>query len=176
MRLSLIIFAAILFFSSISFANTAFDINRAALDTKNLANLYIHEGKVILYDQQTNGPDTKNGKWGCAKVVSIILRKAAVKMEVERGVSGVESSLKKWQRITSSNKLKPGDVVVWTSRLKGNSNGACTGGGTCHIGIYTSAGYFHNDPLGDKPIFNGIGLLGYSFKIAFRPPDSRNLH
>jgi hypothetical protein len=146
------------------------EINRAALATKVPANLRRDGDKVILYGQQTNGPDTRKGKWACAKVVSIVLRQAGVPMKVERGVSGVERSLARWRKVTSSSDLRPGDVVVWTSVFKGNANRSCSGGGTCHVGIYTTEGYFHNDPLGDHPIFGGLGLLGYRFKVAFRSP------
>lgn len=145
-------------------------INEAALATRTPANLHRAGDKVLLYGQQTNGPDTRKGKWACAKVVSIVLRRAGVKMDVERGVAGVERSLGRWRRITEKGKLRPGDVVVWTSRFKGNANRACTGGGTCHVGIVTTEGYFHNDPLGDQPTFDGIGLWGFSFKVGFRPP------
>jgi hypothetical protein len=145
-------------------------INRAALATRAPDSLYVRDGKVMLYGQQTNGADTRKGKWACAKVVSIVLRKAGVPIAVELGVAGVERSLKGWRRIADKAQLRPGDVVVWTNRFKGNDDGSCTGKGTCHVGIYTSDGYFHNDPLGDKPVFGGIGLLGFSFKVAFRPP------
>jgi hypothetical protein len=163
------VFLTALLVARASWAASAADINSAALATRNKRNLRDEGDKVILYGQQTNGPDTRNGKWACAKVVSIVLKQAGVPMKVERGVSGVERSLKGWRRITAKSELAPGDVVVWTSLFKGNANRACTGGGTCHVGIYTSDGYFHNDPLGHRPTFGGIGLLGFRFKVAFRP-------
>ncbi len=92
-------------------------------------------------------------------------------MGVELGVAGVERALWSWQRVTAERELRPGDVVVWTNRFKGNRNGACTGGGTCHVGIVTSDGYFHNDPLGDGPTFDGLGLLVFRFKAGFRSPS-----
>jgi hypothetical protein len=145
-------------------------IDRAALETRRPENLRREGGKVLLYGQRTNGPDTRGGKLACAKVVSIVLREAGVKLEIQFGVVGVEQALRKWQKVTDEDEVRPGDVVVWTSRLKGNRSRACTGGGTCHVGIRTSEGYFHNDPLGDSPTFGGLGLLGYRFKVAFRPP------
>jgi hypothetical protein len=153
------------------FASPAADINGAALATRRGPHLVRQGDRVLLYGQQTNGPDTRAGKWACAKVVSIVLRRAGVQMPVRLGVAGVERQLRGWQRLDDSDDLKPGDVVVWTRRWKGNPDRSCTGGGTCHVGIYTSDGYFHNDPLGDTPIFGGIGLLGFKFKVAFRPPE-----
>ncbi len=148
----------------------AADIERAALATKKLENLQTNESKILLYGQRTNGSDTKYGQWACAKVVSIVLRKAGVKMDLQLGVGGIERSLKTWKRIGDSDDLKPGDVVVWTSRTKGNANRSCTGGGTCHVGIYTSDGYFHNDPRIKKPSFDGISLWAFKFKVGLRPP------
>lgn len=150
--------------------NLALQINQTALDTKETPNLYRKNKKVYLYGIQTNGADTDKGRLACAKVVSIILMKAGVKMSQQLGVAGIEQSLQGWQKISNEDELRPGDVVIWTSNFKGNANCACTGGGTCHVGIYTSKGYFHNDPLHDKPIFNGIGLwFKYKFKVAYRP-------
>lgn len=151
-------------------AGLASAIDRAALATRRPEHLRREGGKVLLYGQRTNGPDTKGGKLACAKVVSIVLREAGVKLDVQLGVVGVEHALRRWERVTDEDQLRPGDVVVWTSRLKGNRSRACTGGGTCHVGIRTSDGFFHNDPLGDSPTFGGLALLGYRFKIAFRPP------
>ena len=156
------------------FASPAADINGAALGTRRSSNLVRQRGRVLLYGQQTNGVDTHAGKFACAKVVSIVLRQAGLSMPVLLGVAGIERTLHArhdWTRIESTDDLRPGDVVVWTRRWKGNPDGSCTGGGTCHVGIYTSEGYFHNDPLGDSPIFGGIGLLGFRFKVAFRPPE-----
>ena len=161
----------VLFIPRWALAGRAQEINRAALATRAPANLYKRDGKVMLFGQRTNGPDTKHGKWACAKVVSIVLRQAGVDIDVLLGVSGIERSLKPWRRVTSQDQLRPGDVVVWTNRFTGNDNGACTGKGTCHVGIFTTDGYFHNNPLGDSPTFDGLGLLGFSFKTAFRPPD-----
>ena len=146
-------------------------IDRAVVETGRADNLRVTGKKVILYGEQTNGPDTRHGKWACAKVVSIVLRQAGVKMNVERGVGGVERALKGWTKVNAKKDLRVGDVVVWTSRWKGNDDGSCTGGGTCHVGIYSSKGYFHNNPLSDRPTFDGIGLWGFRFKIAFRPPS-----
>ncbi len=145
-------------------------IDRAALATRRPESLARKDGKVLLYGQQTNGADTRRGKWACAKVVSIVLRQGGARLDVQVGVAGVEQALRGWRRIAREEDLRPGDVVVWVSRLKGNRSGACTGGGTCHIGIRTSAGYFHNDPLGDSPTFDGPGLLAYRFKVGLRPP------
>lgn len=154
-----------------SFAGLAENINEAALNALSDSNLVVADDKVILYGVQTNGIDTKNGKYGCAKVVSVTLRRAGVNIPVLLGVAGIETELRKWMKVRKSDSLLPGDVVVWISRFKGVKGGACIGGGTCHVGIYSENGYFHNNPLGNSPIYNGIGLkLGYKFKYAFRPP------
>jgi hypothetical protein len=163
--------ASVGLYPAAGFASPAADINGAALATRRSSHLVRQGGRVLLYGQQTNGPDTRAGKWACAKVVSIVLRQAGVKMPVRLGVAGVERTLRDWKRLDTSDDLEPGDVVVWTRRWKGNPDRSCTGGGTCHVGIYTSEGYFHNDPLGDSPTFGGIGLLGFKFKVAFRPPE-----
>jgi hypothetical protein len=153
-------------------SGSASQINKVALETRTEENLYIKDKKVYLYGQQTNGADTRNGQLACAKVVSIILIKAGIKLSLQLGVAGIESNLKDWERIGNKKDLKPGDVVIWVSTIKGNRDCSCTGGGTCHVGIYTEKGYFHNNPLGHSPIFNGIGLLlKYKFKVAYRPPQ-----
>jgi hypothetical protein len=152
--------------------NQAEKINAAAMNGLADSNLVVKNKQVFLYGIHTNGEDTKKGKYGCAKVVSVTLRKAGVKIPITLGVSGIETELKGWERIGEEDSLLPGDVVVWVSRFKGNSNGACTGGGTCHVGILCKKGFFHNNPLGYRPIFNGLGLqFGYKFKYGFRPPN-----
>lgn len=172
--------------SHLAFANLADRINQAALDTNNSKNLYRESGKVLLYGTQTNGADTNGGKWACAKVVHVVLKQAGAlgnlpvpirtkngktdyRMGIATGVSTVEKGLSGWKKITDESDVQPGDVVVWTNRLKGKKDKSCTGSGTCHIGIYTSRGYFHNNPLGDSPTFGGLGLYLFSFKVAFRP-------
>lgn len=76
-------------------------IDRAALHGLDDSNLVIKGEQVFLYGVQTNGPDTKMGKYGCAKVVSVALRHAGVDIPVALGVAGIESRLKGWQRIES---------------------------------------------------------------------------
>ena len=165
------IFTLILILSAMASADLAEKIDQAASNALRDSNLVLKNDKVVLYGFQTNGVDTKKGKYGCAKVVSITLRKAGVDIPVTLGVSSIETGLKNWKRVTDKDSLLPGDVVVWISRYKGNKNEACTGGGTCHVGIFSHKGYFHNNPLGFSPIYNGIGLkMGYKFKCAFRPP------
>jgi hypothetical protein len=151
-------------------ADLAGSINFTALQTEDSLNLYSNNDKVYLYGIQTNGKDTRNGQWACAKVVSIILIKSGVNIPVQLGVCGIETKLSNWEKIIDKDSLVPGDVVVWTSIVKGNKSKACTGGGTCHIGIFTDKGYFHNSPLSKRPTFNGISLLGFKFKYALRPP------
>jgi hypothetical protein len=154
-----------------SCADLADVINATALKAKDSVNFSMTNGKTYLYGTQTNGPDTRNGQWACAKVVSIILIKSGVDMPMQLGVCGCETKLSKWKKIYSKDSLVPGDVVVWTSRFKGNRSKACTGCGTCHIGIFTKKGYFHNDPLLKKPGFGGLSLLGFKFKYGLRPPQ-----
>lgn len=149
----------------------ALRINQAASQALQPEHLVIQQRRVLLYGVQTNTADTLHGKYACAKVVSVTLRQAGVKIPVTLAVAGIETHLKHWQRIRHAEQLKPGDVVVWISRFKGHPHGACTGGGSCHVGIVSDRGFFHNNPLGNRPIFNGIGLsLGYRFKAAYRPP------
>jgi hypothetical protein len=155
---------------AIAEADLAQLINQAALHGLDDTSLVVKNKKVILFGIQTNGADTKNGKYGCAKVVSVTLRKAGVDIPVTLGVSGIEMQLRTWNKIRDEDSLQPGDVVIWTSRFKGNKNGSCTGGGTCHVGIKSEKGMFHNNPLGYQPIYDGLGLAtGYKFKLGLRP-------
>ncbi|GEM_PF-3526758 len=162
----------VLMTSSSAFPDVSGNINKAASEAFQDSNLVVRNDKVILFGTQTNGADTHFGKYACAKVVSVTLRKAGVDIPVTLGVSGIETTLKPWKRVSNADSLRPGDVVVWISRFKGNQNGSCTGGGTCHVGIFSEKGFFHNNPLGYSPIYNGIGLkLGNKFKAGYRPPS-----
>ena len=49
-------------------------------------------------------------------------------------------------------------------------DGSCIGGGTCHVGIQTSKGRFHNDPMLRHPSFDGLSLLAFRFKAGYRSP------
>jgi hypothetical protein len=126
--------------------------------------------QVLLYGHPTNGADTRYGRWACVKVTTIVLRQAGVPIPVLHSVPQVEAALHGWRRIPDQSALRPGDVVVWTSRLHGNTDGGCSGYGTCHVGIFTDQGYFHNSPIRWSPVFNRIGLWAFRFKEAFRPP------
>ncbi len=144
------------------------DIATKALDGGNL----VTQGSAIrLYGVRTNGPDTKNGDWACAKVATIILREAGVVPEISLAVRDVEKALEKWKKIDSEKDLRPGDVIVWVNRFTGRRDKLCTGGGTCHVGIVTEKGYFHNSPISNAPTFDGISLWAFEFKYGFRPPD-----
>ena len=152
-------------------ASLAERINQTALNAFN-GNLKVTRNEVVLYGIRTNGEDTNYGRWACAKVVSIVLRKAGLKFPLYLGVASVESALRGWQRIENESEVQPGDVVVWTHLWKGNPDGRCTGGGTCHVGIATTSGYFHNSPARFKPVLGGMSLRAlYTFKVAFRPPN-----
>lgn len=170
MKATLVLFSALAFLPPVR-ADLATEINRAAVAALDDSNLVVKDRKVYLYGVHTNGADTHGGKYGCAKVVSVALRKAGMDIPITLGVVGIETALKGWKRIPDPDQLRPGDVVVWVSRFKGHAKGACTGGGTCHVGIFSDRGYFHNNPLGYQPIYDGMGLVfGYKFKQAFRPP------
>ena len=133
---------------------------------------YAHQNGVVkLYGIRTNGPDTRNGKLACAKVVTIILQKAGIVEKYALGVRHVEAALKNWQKVENQKDLKPGDVVVWVNRFKGRDDQNCTGGGNCHVGIFTKHGYFHNSPIAKAPTFGGFSLLAFKFKMGYRPPD-----
>ncbi|MCB9497483.1 MAG: hypothetical protein H6686_11410 [Fibrobacteria bacterium] len=145
----------------------------ARLDSLALATIEGHglrttHDSVVLFGVRTNGPDTKNGRWACAKVASVVLRRAGAMPKVVLAVRDVERALSKWTPITSEDSLRPGDVVVWTRRFDAPANGACIGGGTCHVGIVTSRGYFHNDPLRKQPTLGGLSLLAFQFKAGYR--------
>lgn len=144
---------------------------RTALDP---TSLYTHGDTVSLYGIRTNGADTKQGRWACAKVTSIVLRRAGAMRSVVLGVRDVENALKGWERIDDEDSLRPGDVVVWTRRYDAPKDGSCIGGGTCHVGVQTSRGRFHNDPLLRRPSFDGIALAAFRFKSGYRPPRRTN--
>lgn len=150
-------------------------INEAAVHALDNANYSNQNGIVKLYGVRTNGPDTKNGNWACAKVVSIVLNEVGVLNELYVGVSNVESALNSWTEIKKEDDLLPGDIIVWVSRFKGRDDKKCTGGGNCHVGIVTAKGYFHNNPITNKPTFGGISLWGFSFKMGYRYPKSQTL-
>jgi hypothetical protein len=161
---------AILLFATVSRAQSANSINAIVSKALEKENFSDEDGVLKLYGIQTNGADTKNGVWACAKVVTIVLKKAAAVKRISLGVRHVEADLKRWKKIKREEDLKPGDVIVWVSRFKGRDDRRCTGGGNCHVGIVTENGYFHNSPLLNKPTFDGISPWGFSFKMGYRPP------
>jgi len=144
-------------------------LNVLGLQAIDSGKMEIRNDSVYLFGQLTNGRDTKRGQWACAKVASIVLHRAGAMKNVVLGVNQVESSLKHWKLIEVEDSLIPGDVVVWTRRYNAGKNGACIGSGTCHVGIVTSKGYFHNDPLRKQPSIDGIALLAFKFKYGLRP-------
>ena len=152
-------------------AQTADTINTLASKALKPENLQVKNGNITLYGVTTNGPDTKNGQWACAKVATIILKEAKVVDTISVGVRHVESALKHWTKINDEDQLKPGDVIVWLNRFTGRDDKKCTGGGNCHVGIVTEKGYFHNSPISNKPRFGGVSLLGFYFKQGYRPPN-----
>lgn len=125
---------------------------------------------VILHGVWTNGPDTREGRWACAKVVSTVLRRTSAMRSIVLGVRDIESALKGWRKIDSEDSLRPGDVIVWSRRHEAPKDGSCIGGGSCHVGIQTSRGRFHNDPLLRCPSFDGLSLLVFRFKAGYRAP------
>lgn len=132
--------------------------------------LRIERDSVFLHGVWTNGPDTREGKWACAKVVSIVLRRTGAMKNIVLGVRDIEVALKGWRKISEEDSLRPGDVVVWSRRYQAPPDGSCIGGGTCHVGIQTSKGRFHNDPMLRHPSFDGLSLLAFRFKAGYRSP------
>lgn len=171
MRFPILLIALILLTSVEGRSQTGENIKayaEKALEGKNC----VRKGNTIsLYGIRTNGPDTRNGDWACAKVVTIVLQKAGVVDQIYLGVGEVEKALNPWKKITSKKDLQPGDVVFWVSRFKGRKDEKCTGGGNCHVGIVTEKGYFHNSPITNAPTFGGPSLWAFKFKYAARPPD-----
>lgn len=157
--------------NTLAHARTAETINSVACNALEGGNYSDKMGVIKLYGIRTNGPDTQNGRLACAKVATIILKKAGATNKISLGVRHVEDALKHWEKIKNEDDLKPGDVIVWINRFTGRSDGRCTGGGNCHIGIVTVNGYFHNSPITSTPTFGGISLWGFRFKVGFRPPD-----
>jgi cell wall-associated NlpC family hydrolase len=152
-------------------AQTAERIHALASQALDKGNYSYRDGIVELYGTRTNGPDTRNGKLACAKVVTIILKQAGVVDRFSLAVRNVEAALKEWSTVENPKDLKPGDIVVWVNRFKGRKDQRCTGGGNCHVGILTVNGYFHNSPITNAPTFGGFSLLAFKFKKGYRPPD-----
>ena len=146
-------------------------LNALGLQAVDSGKMEIRNDSVYLFGKLTNGMDTKNGQWACAKVASIVLQKSGSIKNVVLGVNQIESSLRKWKRIDNEDSLLPGDVIIWTRRYNAGKNGNCTGSGTCHVGIVTTKGYFHNDPLKKRPSIDGISLLAFKFKYGLRSND-----
>lgn len=166
----LVIFT-VLAVSSLGHTQMAKRINDIASKALEEVNLVRKKGIVQLYGVQTNGPDTQGGDLACAKVTTIVLRKAGAVNEISLGVRNVEEALSRWEKITEEEDVLPGDVIFWVNRFKQRKDQKCTGGGNCHVGIVTEKGYFHNSPLTNAPTFNGISLWAFKFKYAVRPPD-----
>ena len=152
-------------------AQTADTINSVACNALEKENYFDRYGVVKLYGIRTNGADTNNGRWACAKVATIILKKAGVTSKISLGVRHVEAELTHWKKIHREDELRPGDVIVWLNRFTGREDEKCTGGGNCHVGIVTDNGYFHNSPITGTPTFGGPSLLAFKFKVGFRPPN-----
>lgn len=161
----------IILFATAAHAQTADLINEVAQKALSKDNFSNENGVVKIYGVRTNGPDTKNGAWACAKVVTIVLREAGVLSEISLGVRHVENALRHWRKIENERDLKPGDIVVWVNSFMGREDKKCTGGGNCHVGIVTGKGYFHNSPLSNTPTFDGFSLWAFKFKVGYRPPD-----
>lgn len=161
----------ILCWTPLAYSQTAERIHAIAAHALEKGNYAHHDGIVELYGTRTNGPDTRNGKLACAKVVTIILQQAGIVSRISLGVRHVESALKDWEKVESPKDLKPGDVVVWVNRFRGREDQQCTGGGNCHVGVLTENGYFHNSPITNAPTFGGFSLWAFKFKMGYRPPD-----
>lgn len=145
-------------------------IERSALAALDSGRTVVRGDSVLVYGTRTNGADTKGGRWACAKFASLVLKNAGAVSKVSLSVRGVESALAGWYRVTDSDSLRPGDVVVWTRRYDAPEDGACTGGGTCHVGIFTEKGFVHNSPLEKRPVLDGVSLWAFRFKAAYRAP------
>jgi hypothetical protein len=169
-QIVLLILLIILFFNT-ACAQTAEKINKVGNEALAPENYIKRNDETFLYGIKTNGADTKNGQWACAKVATIILKKAGVVNRISLGVRHVETALTGWNKIKNKKDLKPGDVVVWLNRFTGRDDEKCTGGGNCHVGIVTDKGYFHNSPLSGAPTYGGISLWAFYFKMGYRLPD-----
>jgi hypothetical protein len=172
MTLRTFIMIAILFGGPpLAHAQTSERIHALASHALDKGNYSYRAGIAKLYGIRTNGPDTRNGALACAKVVTIVLQKAGIVDRYSLGVRHVEAVLKDWPKVDNPKDLKPGDIVVWVKRFKGRQDRQCTGGGNCHVGIYTENGYFHNSPITNAPTFGGFSLWAFKFKTGYRAPD-----
>lgn len=162
--------SCLLAFLWVSSPDLARRIDSVARGSTERGSLRIERDSVYLHGVWTNGPDTREGRWACAKVVSIVLRRTGAMKNIVLGVRDIETALKGWRKIQEEDSLQPGDVIVWTRRYQAPPDGSCIGGGTCHVGIQTSQGRFHNDPMLRHPSFDGLSLLAFRFKAGYRAP------
>lgn len=125
------------------------------------------DGKVWrLYGTDITS-ETEGGRLACARVASILLKRAGAGVSVVNGVGSLERQLRGWTRLTSLSALEPGDVIVWTRRF---ADEECTGGGDCHVGIYWGSGLSYDNwgALGHPARYPVAPRLGYSFSRAYR--------
>lgn len=165
------------FFAFSAFAELADRIDEAVVQAEN--HIRDEGGVKYLYDVSIHNSCNKNGKYACARVAAAVLKQAGVIIRrtnsgpchgsLALAVNEVENQLqaRRWKKVESSWSLKPGDVVIW--RKITNLSGDCTGNGSCHVGIHSRKGIFHNDPWWNTPGYGTLSLAFFSFKVAYRP-------
>lgn len=185
MRLTALVLS-ILVSASASAAGAAPTDKLAALPARILAAIDTAQVKragrlELLYGLPINGPDTDGGRLACARVVTAILRQAGVALAPQTAsVAQVESALSRWHPVTAEDEVRAGDVVIYRNIL--NRNGACTGGGSCHVVISVGGSRVFGNSSYDLPLLGKRGpqqhyrtwlhLAGYRFKAAYRAPFS----
>lgn len=178
-----LIFFLILCLGSLSNAQSASRINAAALRALHPSNYDTSKKVHTLYSHAINHADVNYGFLACARVVAAVLSASGV--IVPRLTNGVETrslalavyevetklSQLRWKKVYQEQALRPGDVIVWRGLENNRPGYFCAGNGSCHVGIVTTEGIFHNNYTYPKPNFDTSVLEGtFVFKIGYRPP------
>lgn len=167
------LFALLMLTANLSLANSKLSnqIYLTTLDApKNLIATKVESGNRIyeLYGTEINDESTAYGRLACARVASILLRKAGVDTKILDRVAQIEKLVSDWKKINSPIDLLPGDVIIWKARGNGD---VCKGGGDCHVGIIIDDGQaYQNDWNLGYPVAAPINSIpGFTFKMGYRP-------
>lgn len=179
-----LIVVIISFISLSTSAQSASRINAAALKALHPSNYDTSKRVHTLYGHAINHADVNYGFLACARVVAAVLSVDGVIVpRLNNGVETrtlalavyeVETRLSKlrWKKIYNEEALLPGDVIVWRGLTNNKPGYFCAGNGSCHVGIVTTQGTFHNNYSYPRPNFDTSVLEGsFVFKVAYRPPN-----
>lgn len=109
------------------------------------------------------------GLLSCAYTVSAIFQEACHPIGEIASVNGIDAALVKWQKISDTRELEPGDVVFWKP-VRGTILGfSCPG--HWHVGISLGGdSTIDNDWWSGKPKKGSLERACTAFAYARRPP------